>query len=96
MIEKIKKIEKKLKRKLPDCIINYGVNPNTELVDFFIFYDRRKKYMKITMIKEKLNKININLLVNEIKTRKNKQYYGIESNIIVFDKLTGNHVPRLD
>lgn len=87
MIEKIKKIEKKLKRKLPGCIISYGVNPNMNLVDFFIYYDRKKKYIKITMIKEKLNKINITLLVNEIKNKINKQYYGIESNIIVFEKL---------
>lgn len=87
MIEKIKKIEKKLKRKLPDCIINYGVNPNYNLIDFYIYYDRKKKYIKITMIRDKLTKININLLSNEIKNKINKQYYGIESNIIVFEKL---------
>lgn len=88
MIEQIKKIEKKIKRRLPDCYVKYGVNPNVNLVDFFIYYDRKKKYIKITMIKEKLNKVNIRLLVNEIKNRINKQYYGIESNIIVFDNLT--------
>lgn len=90
MIEKINKIVNRLKRNLPGCYITYGINPNMKLVDFFIYYDRKKKYIKITMIKSKIDKINIRLVIKEIKNIINKQYYSLESNIIVFDNLTKN------
>lgn len=97
MIEKLNKILNKLDRHLPGCQVQYGPNPkNTNVVDFFIYYDRRKKYIKISIIKAKIDKINIRLLIKDIKNIINKQYYGLESNIIVFDNITGNHVPRLD
>lgn len=90
MIEKLNKIERKLKRLLPNCYITYGpCIHNRELIDFYIHFDRRKKHIKVSMVKEKIGKINLRILVKEIKTIINKQYYGIESKVVVFDEFIG-------
>lgn len=90
MIEKLNKIKRKLKWLLPKCFIKYGPNLyNKNLVDFYIYFDRRKKYIKVSMIKDKIEKINIRVLANDIKALINKQYYGLESKIVIFDEFIG-------
>lgn len=99
MVEKLNKIQRKLEWLLPNCYIKYGPNlHNKNLIDFYIYFDRRKKYIKVSMIKDKIGKINIRILAKEIKTIINKQYYGIESKVVIFDEFINEekHVPRLD
>ena len=90
MVGKLNKIQRKLEWLLPNCYIKYGPNfYNKELVDFFIYFDRRKKYLKVSIIKDKIDKINIRILAKDIKTIMNKQYYGIESKVVIFDEFIG-------
>ena len=99
MIDKLNKLLAKLKRKLPNCHVTYGPNfINKNLVDFYIYFDKRKKYIKISIIKDKISKINIRLLVQDIKKIMNKQYYGSEIGIVVFDEFINEekHIPRID
>lgn len=99
MIEKINKLLAKLKRKLPNCHITYGPNvTNKNLVDFYIYFDRRKKYIKISIIKYEISKINIRLLVQDIQTIMNKQYYNSEIGVVLFDEFINEekHIPRID
>lgn len=99
MIEKLNKTLSKLRKLLPGCYIKYGPNlRNRNLIDFYIYYDKRKKYIKINIIKEKIDKINLRILAKEIKTMINKQYYSLETGIVMFDEfiLNEDHIPRIN
>lgn len=90
MVEKLNKIQRKLKWLLPNCYIKYGPNFHSKmLVDFYIYFDRRKKYIKVSIIKENIHKINLRILAKEIKTIINKQYYTLESKVVIFDEFIG-------